>query len=88
MARYLDLRLESTGPVTLASLSDADLGRLIDALPVCPQAAAPSSDLGTLWELGFNLAKLYSDVAGTLDARCRRDQRLLKFRRGMSICFE
>jgi hypothetical protein len=88
VARYLDLTLESNGPVTVASLSDVDLGRLMDALPVRPQASAASSDLGTRCELGVNLAKVYSDVAGTLDARCRRDQRLRKFRRCMSICFE
>lgn len=88
VARHLDLRLESSGPVTVASLPDVYLGRLIDALPVCPQASASSSDLGTIWALGVNLAKVYSDVAGTLDARCRRDQLLRRFRRGMSICFE
>ncbi|OIW22297.1 hypothetical protein CONLIGDRAFT_675144 [Coniochaeta ligniaria NRRL 30616] len=88
VARHLDLRLESIGPATVASLPDAHLGRLIDALPVCPQASASSSDLGAICALGVNLAKVYCDLAGTLHARCRRDHLLRRFRRGMSVCFD
>jgi hypothetical protein len=67
---------------TVAPLAAADLKRIIEAKPLRAQRVANGED--ELEISAMNLARVYCDVAGTLDLRCRRDPSLRTLYHGIS----